>query len=103
MASTFSRFRDELSDDLESQVARLRKEVASLRKDLAKRGSHAYADSWDTATDLYEDLAERFTDALPHLRRQSRAVQRAATDHPVTTAVVGVALVGLLVAFLSRR
>jgi ElaB/YqjD/DUF883 family membrane-anchored ribosome-binding protein len=99
----YSKFRDDLSDDLESQVARLQKEVGSLRKALSKRGSHVYSDTRDTAWDLYDDLAERLTDALPHLRRQSRAVQRVATDHPVTTAVVGVAVVGLIVAFLSRR
>lgn len=103
MASTFTKLRGELADDLEDQVSRLQKEVASLRKALARRGAHAYSDSRDTASDLYDDLAGRVADALPRIRRQSRVVRQTATDHPLTTALVGVALVGLIIGFMSRR
>jgi ElaB/YqjD/DUF883 family membrane-anchored ribosome-binding protein len=103
MESTFTKLRDDLGDDLKGQVSRLRKEVASLHKALARQGAGAYADTRETAADLYDDFAERLADAMPRLRRQSRAVRRTASDHPVTTALIGVALVGLVAAFLSRR
>ncbi len=103
MDSAFSKFRSDVSDDLEAQVARLQKEVRTLRKALGKRGAAAYDDTRDAATDFYEEVAGRVVDALPNIRRQSRVMQRAATDHPVTTALVGIAVIGLLVGLLSRR
>jgi len=103
MASTLSKLRDDLGSDLEAQVAMLQREVKSLRKALAKRGGSAYADSREMAADFYEDMAERIGDALPHLAKQSRVVRKAASDNPVTTAVIGLAVVGLLAGLLSRR
>lgn len=103
MASIYSKLRDELTDDLEGQVSRLQKEVASLRKTLAKQGSNVYADTRDSASDLYDDLAGRLADAMPGIRRQSRMVRQTASDYPVTTAIVGVAIIGLIVGFLTRR
>jgi len=103
MDSTFTKLGDDLSGDLKDQVSKLRKEVSSLRKSLARQGADAYADTRDTAGDLYDDLTERLAEAMPRLRRQSRAMRRTASDHPVTTALIGVALVGLVAAFLSRR
>ncbi len=99
----FPRFSDDLSSDLEDQVARLQKEVRVLRKALGKRGAAAYDHSKDAAADFYEEMADRMADAWPVVQKQSQAVRRAASDHPVTTAVVGLAVVGLLVGLLSRR
>jgi ElaB/YqjD/DUF883 family membrane-anchored ribosome-binding protein len=103
MASTFSKFRDDMTDELEDQVARLQKEVKVLRKALGKRGAAAYDDTRETAADFYDEIASRVGDALPMIQKQSRVVQRAATDHPLTTAVVGLAVIGLVVGLLSRR
>ncbi len=103
MASTFTKLRHDLSDDMEEQIARLQKEVASLRKSLNKRGSAAYDQGKDVASDLYDDLADRLSDALPHLRKQSERVGKAASDNPMTAALIGVGLVGLLAIFFSRR
>lgn len=103
MASTFSKLRDDIDDDLEAQIVKLRKDVSSLRKSLSRRGAAADEDTRDSASDLYEDLMSRLNDALPDLAKRSRAVKRAARDNPVATTVLGVVVVGLLVGLLSRR
>ncbi len=101
MASTFSRLRGD--GDLEDQVARLSKELSSLKKSLSKRGASAYEDTRDTASDLYDELRERFSEALPYMRKRAHAAERVAKDHPATAAAVGLIVVGLLVTLLARR
>jgi len=54
MASALTRFRDDLQDDVQDQIARLSREVASLRKTMTKRGGAAYEDARDAAGDLYD-------------------------------------------------
>jgi len=103
MASTFSRLRDDLAGDLEDQVARLQKEVEYLRKAAGKHGASAFAGTRDSAAELYDELAHRVADLMPHVRSQSRAVGRAASDHPVATAVIGLAVIGLAIGLLTRR
>lgn len=103
MASAFSKFRGDVEDDLEAQVAHLTKEISALKKSLSRRGSDAYGDARDTAADLYSDLRERFTDAMPLVRKRARAAEKIAHDHPATAAVVGLVVVGLLVTMLARR
>jgi hypothetical protein len=98
-----SRLSDDATGELEAQLARLQKEVRSLRKAVRSRGSAAYDDAHEMAADLYDDIASHVADALPALRGHSRAVRRAASDHPVTTAVVGLALIGLVVGLLTRK
>ena len=102
MASTFSKLRDNFGDDLDAQVARLQKEVASLRRQLAKRGAAAYDETSERAADLYDDVIARLGEAVPQIAKQSRVVGKAASDNPVTTAVIGLAVLGLL-ALMSRR
>jgi ElaB/YqjD/DUF883 family membrane-anchored ribosome-binding protein len=99
----FPKFSDDMTSDLEAQVSRLQKEVRSLRKALGKHGTAAYDTSKVAAAEFYGEMADRMADAWPVVQKQSRAVRRAASDHPVTTAVVGLALVGLIVGLLSRR
>jgi ElaB/YqjD/DUF883 family membrane-anchored ribosome-binding protein len=101
--TSFSKIRNDLTGDLESQVERLQKEVNSLRKVLNKRGGQAYDRASDVAGDLYDDVAGRIADAMPHIRKQSKVVRRAASDNPVAAAVVGLVVVGLLVGLFSRR
>jgi ElaB/YqjD/DUF883 family membrane-anchored ribosome-binding protein len=102
MASTFSRLRGHLDDDLESQVAKLSREVSSLKKTLSKRGAEAYEDTRDSASDMYEDIVARLSDSMPDIAKQSRAVRKAARDNPVASTVVGIAVVGLLLGLLTR-
>jgi ElaB/YqjD/DUF883 family membrane-anchored ribosome-binding protein len=94
-----------LSDiDLEKQVAALSRELAALRKVVSRRGGAYYEDGRDAASDYYSDIAERFSDALPAIRRQGRAIEKTARDHPATAAAVGLVVVGLVASlFLSRQ
>src|SRR5262245_28796873 len=94
-----------LSDlDLEKQVAVLARELAALRKAVSRRSGTYYEDGRDTASDYYAQLAARFSDALPVIRKQGRAFKRTARDHPATAAAVGLVVVGLVASlFFSRR
>ena len=103
MASAFSRFRGDVEDDLEAQVARLSREVAGLKKVLSRRGSNAYDDARGAASDIYGEMRSRFADAMPVMRRQARVAERAARDHPATAALVGLAVIGLLATMLARK
>ena len=103
MASSFSRLRGDIEGDLEDQVARLTKELSSLKKSLSKRGASAYEDTRDTASDLYGELRDRFSETLAYMRKRAHAAEHLARDNPTTTAaVVGLVVVGLLVTMLAR-
>ena len=93
-----------LSDlELEKQVAALTKELAGLKKTLAKRGAAYYEDGRDAAWDYYSDIADRITSQLPVLRKRARSLEDSAREHPATTAVVGLVVVGLLASLLFSR
>jgi len=98
-----SDLRDDLVESLEAQVDALRKEVSGLRKNLSKRGRAAYADASDTAESVYDDLAQRWTEALPHMRKQAKVVEQSARDNPAAAAAIGLVVVGLLAAMLVKR
>ncbi len=93
-----------LSDlDLEKQVATLSKELTALRKAVAKRGGAYYEDGRDAASDYYAQLADRISDAMPAIRKQGRAIEKTARDHPATAAAVGLVVVGLVASLLLSR
>jgi ElaB/YqjD/DUF883 family membrane-anchored ribosome-binding protein len=93
-----------LSDiDLEKQIATLSRELAALRKVVAKRGGALYEDSRDVALDTYSDLAERLRDAMPEIRRQGRAIERSARQHPAAAVAVGLVVLGLVASLLTSR
>jgi len=89
--------------DLDKQVAVLSRELAALRKVVAKRGGAYYEDGRDAASDYYAQLADRISDALPAIRKQGRAIERTARDHPATAAAVGLVVVGLVASLLFSR
>lgn len=98
-----SQIRDDVVESLEAQLATLRKEVSGLRKTLSRRSARAYDSASETAGEVYEDLAERWADALPQIRKGARVVERSARDNPAVTAAVGIAVVGLLALLVFRR
>ena len=96
--------------DLEKQVAQLSKELASLKKKLSKQGSRYYDDSRealseysDTLSDYYEEISDRIGEHLPDLRRQARAVERSAREHPAAAAAAGLIVLGLVASLLFSR
>lgn len=98
-----SDLRDDLVESLEAQVDALRKEISGLRKNFSKRGRAAYADASDTAENLYDDLAQRWAEAAPHLRKRAKIVEQSARENPAAAAAVGIVVLGLVAAMLFRR
>lgn len=103
MLSTLSQLRGNLDHDLHRQIAALAKQVSALQGAVSSRGGHAVDGAWDSTADLYDDFRDRLAGAMPHIRKGARTVERSARDHPATAAVVGLVVVGLVVAFMSRR
>ncbi|MER8574793.1 hypothetical protein NKH19_19615 [Mesorhizobium sp. M1338] len=92
-----------LSDiDLDRQVAALTRELASLKKAVARRGGDYYEDGRDAALDTYSDLAGRLRDAMPAIRKQGRVIEKSARDHPAAAAV-GLVVIGLVASLLFSR
>lgn len=98
-----SKFRDDLENDLEDQVAYLRKEVASLTKALSKRGADLADDARGGAADLYQEIAGRIADSIPLLRRQANRANRSVHENPAIAAAVGIAVAGLVLSLFMRR
>jgi ElaB/YqjD/DUF883 family membrane-anchored ribosome-binding protein len=93
-----------LSDiELDRQVAALARELASLKKAVARRGGAYYEDGRDAALDTYSDLAGRLRDAMPAIRKQGRVIEKSARDHPAAAAAVGLVVVGLVASLLFSR
>ena len=93
-----------LSDiDLDKQVATLTRELAGLKKALAKRGGAYYQEGRDVTLDTYSDIAERLRDAMPAIRKQGRVIEKSARDHPAAAAAVGLVVLGLAASLLFSR
>ena len=92
-----------MDDDLQTQVAKLAKEVASLSRIVSKQSADAYAGTRDHAAEIYDEVWSRLSEALPKLGKQAKLAGKTAQDNPVATAIVGIAVVGLLVGLMSRR
>lgn len=89
--------------DLDRQINTLTKELTALKKTVSKRGAAYLEDGREAAWDHYSDLADRVRDSLPAIRKQGRAIERTARDHPATTAAAGLIVVGVLAALLLSR
>ena len=98
-----SRLQSDLVESLESQIENLRHELKGLRKLAAKRGREAYEDASETTGELYEDLAQRVSDLMPHMRKGARMVERRARENPGATAALGLVALGLIAALVMRR
>jgi hypothetical protein len=103
MASALTRFREDFPDDVQDRIARLSREISSLRKLVSRRGGAAYEDAHAAAGDLYGGLRERLHDAVPDLHRGARRARETARDNPAVTAALAVGVIGLLVVLLARR
>ncbi|MDW6022021.1 hypothetical protein SAZ10_09630 [Mesorhizobium sp. BAC0120] len=79
--------------DLAEQVSSLRQELAALKKAVGRRSSDFYENAGDTFSDYLSDVSQRI---VPGFRRQARAVERAAYDHPAAVATVGLLIIALM-------
>ena len=92
-----------MDDDLQTQVTNLTKEVAALSRIISKQSANAYAGTRDHAAEIYDEVWSRLSDAMPKLGKQAKLAGKTAQDNPVATAIVGIAVVGLLIGLLARR
>jgi hypothetical protein len=83
--------------DLAEQLASLRKEFGALKKAVAGRSSDLYEDAGETLSDYFSDVSQRI---VPRFRRQARAVERVAYDHPAAVAAVGLLVIALMAGLL---
>jgi len=96
-------FREEIAEDLEAELASLRKEVASLKRKLGRQGAKTYSAGQEQLSELYDEAQEWLTAAMPLIRRRAKAAGRTIEDNS-TAIVVGAAVVGLLATlFFTRR
>lgn len=96
-------FLSDSGTDIEKQITRLSEELASLRRTVAKRGAKSYVDSVELASDTYDELRNRFGEALPHIRRGAQTIERSARNNPAAAAVIGLVVIGLTAALLSHH
>ncbi|NMG39091.1 hypothetical protein GRZ55_07545 [Chelativorans sp. ZYF759] len=100
---------EDMRDELQSQIADLGSELRALRKSVGARSADRYEEVRDSAGDLFDDIWTGIQDFIPskkEVRRHARYANKTMHDHPGTTAataVVGVAVIGLLALLLTRR
>lgn len=102
MTSSFFGGRRSWDDDLERRLNSLSKEIAALSRGARRHGSHAYDGTRDHAVELYEDIAERLHDMMPHLRKKAHMAERTARENPALV-LAGLAVVGIAAAALLRK
>lgn len=95
--------RDLIDVDLEGQLADLRKDLASLKRAVGRRGSSLYEDAGETISEYLSDLSSRVGPSLHGLRSRARSVERVAYDHPAVVAGVALAVIGLVASLLISR
>ena len=69
---------------------------------MSRQGGAYYEDGRDAASDYYSQLAGRFGEALPAIRRRGKMIERTARDHPATAAAVGLVVIGLVASLLLQ-
>jgi ElaB/YqjD/DUF883 family membrane-anchored ribosome-binding protein len=91
------------TDKLADEVSALRKELALTQRKLAKRGRATIASASDRGGDFYEELRDRFIEALPMIQKQTQVAGRFARDNRTAMIVGTAAAVGVLVLLAARR
>jgi ABC-type transporter Mla subunit MlaD len=86
--------------DIHRDIEALRREIAALSRTASKRGSAALRGAADEASGLYDDVAERFNNALPVIRRRARDIEETIRDNPTRSAAV-IGLAALTVAAMA--
>ena len=85
--------------DLHRDIEALRREVAALSRSASRRGATVWRGASDEASGLYDDVAERFNNALPVIRRRAHDLEETIRDNPGrAAAVVGLAALALVAA-----
>jgi ElaB/YqjD/DUF883 family membrane-anchored ribosome-binding protein len=101
-----SRSRDELSEDLQAQIANLSNNITSLQRRLSGRAAEMSDDAAQSGSALYDLLARGGSSAGRNLSRQASRAADTARHHPATAATaagIGLLVIGLLISLLLAR
>lgn len=90
------------SNDIQSQISALRDEIAEVRKNLASRGSDAYATLRERAGDAVEAARPAARSARRYVAGEGAAVAQTARDHPagLSALVLAAGLAGVAIGYL---
>jgi ElaB/YqjD/DUF883 family membrane-anchored ribosome-binding protein len=101
MATNTSKVRDTVEDDLETQIASLRKELSSISKSLSDQGYDLY----DQASSTYDTIKQSGRKAARFVGDEAHYVADKARENPLTAVAIvsAVAAVGLLVGLSAYR
>jgi ElaB/YqjD/DUF883 family membrane-anchored ribosome-binding protein len=79
---------EDVRKEFEKQIADLKKEIGAITKKLAARGSGAYEEARDAASDAYDHVKGQATGSLKQARQQAQTVSEAVRENPGTAATV---------------
>ncbi len=99
----FSTSKEDLIEDLQAQVAALRKETAKLRKAARARGAEISDEVGAAASRAYDDLAAMAADYGPRIRDRARDLEVRARENPAATAAIGLVALGVLACLMAAR
>jgi ElaB/YqjD/DUF883 family membrane-anchored ribosome-binding protein len=101
MATNTSKVRDAIEEDLETQIASLRKELSSISKSLSDQGYDLY----DQASSTYDSVKQSGRKAVRFVGDEAQYVAEKAKENPLTAVAVvsAVAAVGLLIGLSVYR
>lgn len=101
MAMNTSKVRDTIDDDLETQIASLRKELSSISKSLSDQGYDLY----DQASSTYGSVKQSGRKAVRLVGEEAQYVAEKAKENPLTAVAIvsAVAAVGLLIGLSAYR
>ncbi len=99
----YSAFRDAIdAADIGDEVASLRKQLAALQRKLERRGRAGIASAEDRSAEVFEELRDRFIEALPTFQRQAQVAGEFARSNRGAI-IATAAVVGALVVLAAAR
>jgi len=92
---------DDMRKEFERQIADLKKEIGSINRSLADRGSAAYDRAREATNDAYGRAREQANTSLRQARQQAQLVTDTVRENPGTAATVlsSAGIIGFLLGF----
>jgi ElaB/YqjD/DUF883 family membrane-anchored ribosome-binding protein len=102
MATEIENVVDEAAKKYEQQISNLKKEVARLKKSLAKQAAQTVDEASSEASEVYDTVKKSGAQAARVVGRQAQVAADRAIEHPALSAGV-LAGIGILIGLLLAR
>jgi ElaB/YqjD/DUF883 family membrane-anchored ribosome-binding protein len=102
MATEIENVADEAAKKYEQQISNLKKEVARLKKSLAKQAAQTVDEASSEASEVYDTVKKSGAQAARVVGRQAQVAADRAIEHPALSAGV-LAGIGILIGLLLAR